>query len=75
MRQELIAISIAPRIRLLLLYESKITHTYIYLFFVGIDNVYFFSSHSSSLIGLPFPPSSCLSVVFVHVTCAVTWFI
>ena len=32
----------------------------------------FLSSHGSSLIGLPFPPSGCLLVVFVDVTCAVS---
>ena len=37
-------INIAPRIRLLLLHVSKITRIY-------------FSSHGSSQIGLPFPPS------------------
>ena len=30
----------------------------------------YFSSHGSSLIGLPFP-LSLLSIAFVHVTCAV----
>ena len=39
-------------IRVLLLYVSKITHTY---FLLGLDNVYFLSTHGSSLICLPFP--------------------
>ena len=33
----------------------------------------FLSSHGSSSVGLPFPPLGCLSVVSVHVTCAVSW--
>ena len=33
----------------------------------------YFSSHDRSLIGLPFR-GLLLSVVFVHVTCAMTWF-
>ena len=57
-----------------LLYVSKITHTYFY-FLLGPDNVYFLSSHGSSLISLPFPPSFCCSIVFIHVTCAVSWFV
>ena len=40
---------------------------YLFFFFVGIDNVDF-SSHGSSLIGLPFSSS----FVFLHVTCAAT---
>ena len=39
-----------------------------------LDNVYFLSSHGSSLIGMPLSPSCCLPVVFVHVTRAVFWF-
>ena len=54
----------------LLLYVSKITHTYFY-FFIRARQCLFLSSHGSSLIGLPFPPSCYLSVVFVLVTCAV----
>ena len=45
----------------------KITH--IYLFFFRARYVHFLSFHGSSLVGLPFPPLGCLSVVFVHVTC------
>ena len=34
------------------------SHTFIFLFFLlGLYNVYFFSTHGSLLIGLPFPPS------------------
>ena len=33
----------------------------------------FLSSHGRSLVGLPFPPSDCLSVVFVYATCTVSW--
>ena len=33
----------------------------------------FSSSHGSSLIGLPFPPSCCWCVGLVDVTCAVSW--
>ena len=68
--EELIKINIAPCIRVLLFHVSKITH--IYFFYVGMDISIFFSSHSSSLIGLPFPPSFFWSVAFVHVTCATT---
>ena len=50
------------------------SHTFIFLFLLGLHNVYFLSSHGSSLIGSPFRPSFCLSVVFVHVTRAVSWF-
>ena len=36
--------------------------------------VMFLSSHGSSVIGLPFSPLDYyLSVVFVYVTCAVSW--
>ena len=57
-------------IRVLLLYVSKITPAYFY-FFIRARQCLFLSSNGSSLIGLPFPPSCCLSVVFVLVTCAV----
>ena len=40
---------------------------------LGPDMFIFLSSHGSSLVGLPFPLLGCLSVVFVHVTCAVFW--
>ena len=33
------------------------SHTFIVLFLLRLDNVYFLSSHGSSLIGLPFPSS------------------
>ena len=49
------------------------SHTFIFLFLLGLDRFMFLSSHGSSLVGLPFPPSSCLSVAFVYVTCAVSW--
>ena len=52
---EFTAIDIAPRICLLLLHVSKITHIH-------------FSSHGSSLIGLPFPPSF---VVYCFCSCDV----
>ena len=59
-------------IRVLVLYTFKITQISFFLFFVGIDNVYFFfSSLGSSLICLPFPAVFCLTVVSVHVTWAV----
>ena len=45
------------------------SHTFIFFFSLGLDNVYF-SSHGSSLIGLPFQPS----FVSVRVTCAATCF-
>ena len=62
---------IATRMRLLLLLlGSKITHIYFSFFIRARYACLFLSSHGSSLIGLPFPPSCCLSVVFVHVTCA-----
>ena len=35
---------------------SKMTHIY-FSFLLKLDIVYFFSSHGSSLTGLPFPPS------------------
>ena len=60
----MIAIDIAPRIGLLLLHASNITHIF---FLLGIDNVYF-SSHGSSLIGMPFPPSF---VVYCFCSCDV----
>ena len=40
------------------------SHTHIFIFLLELDNVYFFSSHGSSLIGLPFPPSFCCSIGF-----------
>ena len=59
-------------IRVLLLYASKITHTYFY-FFIWARLCIFLSSLGSSVIGLPFPPLGCLSVIFfVNVTCAVS---
>ena len=59
-------------IRVLLLYASKITHTYFY-FFIWARLCLFLSSLGSSVIGLPFPPLGCLSVIFfVNVTCAVS---
>ena len=54
-----------------LLLVSKITHIY-FSFLLGLDMFMFLSSHSSSLVGLPFPPLGCLSVTFVHVTWAVS---
>ena len=33
----------------------------------------FLSSLGSMVIGLPFPPLGCLSVIFVDVTCAMSW--
>ena len=33
------------------------SHTFIYFFLLELDNVYFLSSHGSSLIGLPLPQS------------------
>ena len=62
---------IAMRIRLFLLLVSKITHIY-FSFLLGLDMFMFLSSHGSSLVGLPFPPLGCLTVVFVYVTCAAT---
>ena len=62
----MIAIDIAPGIGLLLLHLSKITH--IFIFLLGLDDVYFLSSHGSSLIGLPFPPSV---VVYCFCSCDV----
>ena len=57
-------------IHVLLLYASKITHTYFY-FFIWARLCLFLSSLGSSVIGLPFPPLGCLSVIFfVNVTCA-----
>ena len=50
-------------IRVLLLYASKITHTYFY-FFILARLCLFLSSLGSSVIGLPFPPLGCLSVIF-----------
>ena len=50
-------------IRVLLLYASKITHTYFY-FFIRARLCLFLSSLGSSVIGLPFPPLGCLSVIF-----------
>ena len=58
----------------IILYVSKITHTHIFIFLLGLDNVCFLSSHVSSLICLPFPPSFYCSIVFIRVTCAVSWF-
>ena len=49
------------------------SHTLIFLFLLGLDMFIFLSSRASSLVGLPFPSLGCLSVVFVHVTCAVSW--
>ena len=49
------------------------SHTFIFLFLLGSDMFMFLSSHGSSLVGLPFPPLGCLSVVFVYETCAVSW--
>ena len=59
-------------IGVLLLYASKITHTFFY-FFIRARSCLFLSSLGSSVIGLPFSPLGCLSVVFVDVTCAVPW--
>ena len=63
---------IAMRIRLLLLLVSKITHIY-FSFLLRARYVYFLSSLGSSGIGLPFPPLGCLSIIFVDVTCAMSW--
>ena len=63
---------IAMRIRLLLLLVSKITHIF-FSFLLRARYVYFLSSLGSSVIGLPFPPLGCLSVIFVDVTCAMSW--
>ena len=52
---KLIVIDIAPRIYLILLHVSKITHIY-FSFFIRVRWCLFFS-HGSSLIGLPFSPS------------------
>ena len=41
------------------------SHPHIFLFLLGLDNVYFLSSHGSSLMGLPFPPS----FLFVYCFC------
>ena len=49
-------------IRVLLLYASKITHIYFY-FFIRARLCLFLSSLGSSVIGLPFPPLGCLSVI------------
>ena len=50
-------------IRVLLLYASKITHTYFY-FFIWARLCLFLFSLGSSVIGLPFPPLGCLSIIF-----------
>ena len=50
-------------IRVLLLYASKITHTYFY-FFIWARLCLSLSSLGSSVIGLPFPPLGCLSVIY-----------
>ena len=63
---------IAMRIRLLLLFVSQITHIY-FSFLLRARYVYFLSSLGSSVIGLPFPPLGCLSVIFVDVTSAMSW--
>ena len=47
------------------------SHTFIFLFFIRARLCLFLSSLGSSVIGLPFPPLGCLSVIFVGVTCAV----
>ena len=62
---------ILQRYCLLLLYASKITHTY-FSFFIRARLCLFLPSLGSSVIGLPFPPLGCLSVIFVGVTCAVS---
>ena len=49
------------------------SHTRIFILLLGLNNVYFLSSLGSSVIGLPFPPLGCLSVIFVDVTRAVSW--
>ena len=49
------------------------SHPFIFLFLLGLDMFMFLSSYGSSLIGSPLPPLHCLSVVFVHVACAVSW--
>ena len=49
------------------------SHTFIFLFLLGLDMFMFLSSRGSSLVSLPFSPTGCLSIVFVHVTCAVSW--
>ena len=49
------------------------SHTHIFLFLLGLDMFMLLFSHGSSLVGLPLPPLGCLSVVFVYVTCAVSW--
>ena len=46
------------------------SHTFIFLF-IRARLCIFLSSLGSSVIGLPFPPLGCLSVIFVGVTCAV----
>ena len=47
------------------------SYTFIFLFYYG--QICLFLSCGSSVIGLPFPPLGCFSVVFVYVTCAVSW--
>ena len=48
------------------------SHTFIFLF-ISARLCIFLSSLGSSVIGLPFPPLGCLSVIFfVGVTCAVS---
>ena len=48
------------------------SHTHIFIFFIRARICIFLSSLGSSVIGLPFPPLGCLSVIFVGVTCAVS---
>ena len=48
------------------------SHTFLFLFLLGLDMFMFLSCHGSSLVGLPFSPLGCLSVIFVYVTCAAT---
>ena len=62
---------ILQRVFVLLLLVSKITHIY-FSFFIMARLCLFLSSLGSSVIGLPFPPLGCLSVIFFNVTCAVS---
>ena len=60
--------NIAPRIRILLLHVSKNRAHLLYFFYLGCIMIIYFSSHGSSLIGLPFPPSF---VVYCFCSCDV----
>ena len=61
---------ILQRILFIIIVCSKITHIY-FSFFIRARLCLFLSSLGSSVIGLPFPPLGCLSVIFVNVRCAV----